>query len=69
MSNAKLQHQQLFDAIALRNSQVPVAPAAPQHVQLPVETAAVSAVRSQFAAQFDQASVQKNKLGKFPTIG
>ena len=41
VSNAKLHHQQLFDAIAVRNNQAPVVPAA----LLPVETAAVANTR------------------------
>ena len=54
MTSARLQHQQLFDAIALRNSQAPV-----NVVQnLPVESAAVANVRNQFHAQFDQIAAE-----------
>ena len=54
VSSARLQHQQLFDAIALRNSQAPVNVVQP----LPVESAAVANVRNQFHAQFDQIAAE-----------
>jgi len=58
VTSARLQHQQLFDAIALRNSQAPV-----NVVQnLPVESAAVANVRNQFHAQFDQIAAEHARI-------
>ena len=60
VSQAKLQHQQLFDAIALRNSQAPAVPQA----GLPLETAAVANNREQFQQQFaDIAAEHARYLG------
>ena len=60
VSQAKLQHQQLFDAIALRNSQAPAVPQA----GLPLETAAVANNREQFQQQFaDIAAEHTRYLG------
>ena len=58
MSLAKLQHQELYTAIALRNSQ---APAAPQ-VLLPAETPAVAEVRTQFASQFEKIAAEHARI-------
>ena len=58
VSRAKLQHQELYTAIALRNSQ---APAAPQ-VLLPAETPAVAEVRTQFASQFEKIAAEHARI-------
>ena len=54
MSQAKLQHQQLFESIALRNSEAPAVPQA----GLPLETAAVANNREQFQQQFQDIAAE-----------
>lgn len=63
VANAKLQHQQLFEAIALRNSQLPIPPkAAP-----PQETSAVANNRAQFQSDFERIAAEHARYG-FPSI-
>merc|ERR1711971_330734 len=58
VSQAKLQHQELYDAIALRNSQVPVAIQRPRLAESP----AVARVRSEFASQFERISAEHARI-------
>ena len=58
VANAKLQHQQLFEAIALRNSQLPVAP----EVSHPQETKAVANNRAQFQSDFERIAAEHARL-------
>ena len=60
VSAARLQHAQLYDAIAVRNSQLPVAPLVPA----PQETAAVANLRSSFHQQFEQIAAEHARWGQ-----
>ena len=59
VAQAKANHQNLYEQIALRNSQIPVAPQAFANV----ETAAVASHREAFHKQFDQIAAEHARLG------
>ena len=64
---ARLQHAQLYDAIAVRNSQLPVAPLVPAPAPAapaPQETAAVANLRSSFHQQFEQIAAEHARWGQ-----
>ena len=67
VSAARLQHAQLYDAIAVRNSQLPVAPLVPAPAPAapaPQETAAVANLRSSFHQQFEQIAAEHARWGQ-----
>ena len=67
VSAARLQHAQLYDAIAVRNSQLPVAPLVPEPAPAapaPQETAAVANLRSSFHQQFEQIAAEHARWGQ-----